>query len=93
MSREKYWSLLAPGAHLPRLWLVLSQEHLLIGWENISRIRATVDFLSLSFECEHGIVQIDSPTSLQELFENLQVERVWKIDGTKLKIRLLQQEE
>ena len=78
MSQEKYWSLLAPGTHLPRLWLVLSQEHLLIGWENISRIRATVDFLSLSFDCEHGIVQ---------------VERVWKIDGTKLKIRLLQQEE
>ena len=75
MSQEKYWSLLAPGTHLPRLWLVLSQEHL------------------LSFECEHGIVQIDSPTSLQELFENLQVERVWRIDGTKLKIRLLQQEE
>ena len=49
MSQEKYWSLLAPGTHLPRLWLVLSQEHLLIGWENISRIRATVDFLSLSF--------------------------------------------
>ena len=27
MSQEKYWSLLAPGTHLPRLWLVLPQEH------------------------------------------------------------------
>ena len=42
MSQEKYWSLLAPGTHLPRLWLVLSQEHLLIGWENIKIGRAHV---------------------------------------------------
>lgn len=90
MGQENRWYILPSGERLPKLWLALPAGHLLIGWETLGQIRAAPDFLSLSFECEFGIIQIDSPTTLQELFENLQLERVRRIDGTKLRIRLIE---
>ena len=89
MTQENRWYILDSGEHLPRLWLMLPEGHLLIGWETIGKVRASPDFLSISFECEYGVIQINSATTLQELFENLQLEKLRRIDGTKLRIRLI----
>ena len=89
MTQENRWYILDPGEHLPRLWLALPEGNLLIGWETVGKVKASVDFLSVSFESEFGLIQIDSPTTLQDLFENIQLERVRRIDGTKLRIRLI----
>ena len=89
MTQENRWYSLDSGEHLPRLWLALPEGHLLIGWETVGKVKASVDFLSVSFESEFGLIQIDSPTTLQDLFENIQLERVRRIDGTKLRIRLI----
>ena len=89
MTQENRWYILNSGEHLPRLWLALPEGNLLIGWETVGKVKASVDFLSVSFESEFGMIQIDSPTTLQDLFENIQLERVRRIDGTKLRIRLI----
>ena len=89
MTQENRWYSLDSGEHLPRLWLALPEGNLLIGWETVGKVKASVDFLSVSFESEFGLIQIDSPTTLQDLFENIQLERVRRIDGTKLRIRLI----
>lgn len=89
MTQENRWYILNSGEHLPRLWLALPEGNLLIGWETVGKVKASVDFLSVSFESEFGLIQIDSPTTLQDLFENIQLERVRRIDGTKLRIRLI----
>ncbi|MBS5532993.1 hypothetical protein KH017_19575 [bacterium] len=89
MTQENRWYILDSGEHLPRLWLALPEGNLLIGWETVGKVKASVDFLSVSFESEFGLIQIDSPTTLQDLFENIQLERVRRIDGTKLRIRLI----
>ena len=89
MTQENRWYILDSGDHLPRLWLALPEGNLLIGWETVGKVKASVDFLSVSFESEFGLIQIDSPTTLQDLFENIQLERVRRIDGTKLRIRLI----
>ena len=89
MKQENRWYILDSGEHLPRLWLALPEGNLLIGWETVGKVKASVDFLSVSFESEFGLIQIDSPTTLQDLFENIQLERVRRIDGTKLRIRLI----
>lgn len=89
MTQENRWYILDSGEHLPRLWLMLPEGHLLISWETIGKVRASPDFLSISFECEYGMIQINSATTLQELFENLQLEKLRRIDGTKLRIRLI----
>ena len=86
---NKGWSVVSSENHLPRLWLVLPEGHLLISWETIGKVRASPDYLSISFECEYGVIQINSATTLQELFENLQLEKLRRIDGTKLRIRLI----
>lgn len=86
---NKSWNIVSPENHLPRLWIVLPEGNLLIGWETVGKVKASVDFLSVSFESEFGLIQIDSPTTLQDLFENIQLERVRRIDGTKLRIRLI----
>ena len=86
---NKGWSVISSENHLPRLWLMLPEGHLLISWETIGKVRASPDFLSISFECEYGVIQINSATTLQELFENLQLEKLRRIDGTKLRIRLI----
>ena len=72
---NKGWSVVSSENHLPRLWLMLPEGHLLISWETIGKVRASPDFLSISFECEYGVIQINSATTLQELFENLQLEK------------------
>ena len=89
MTQENRWYILDSGEHLPRLWLALPEGNLLIGWETVGKVKASVDFLSVSFESEFGLIQIDSPTTLQDLFENIQLERVRRIDGTKPRIRLI----
>ena len=89
MTQENRWYILDSGEHLPRLWLVLPEGHLLISWETIGKVRASPDYLSISLECEYGVIQINSATTLQELFENLQLEKLRRIDGTKLRIRLI----
>ena len=89
MTQENRWYILNSGGHLPRLWLALPEGNLLIGWETVGKVKASVDFLSVSFESEFGLIQIDSPTTLQDLFENIQLERVRRIDGTRLRIRLI----
>lgn len=86
---NKGWSVVSSENHLPRLWLMLPEGHLLISWETIGKVRASPDFLSISFECEYGVIQINSATTLQELFENLQLEKLRRIDGIKLQIRLI----
>ena len=59
MTQENRWYILDSGEHLPRLWLALPEGNLLIGWETVGKVKASVDFLSVSFESEFGLIQID----------------------------------
>lgn len=79
--------------HLPRFELCMPDEHFLLSWESISNIRASGDYLNLSFFSEIGHVQINSGESLQELFEALQMECVRIIDGRKLNCKIFQPEQ
>lgn len=74
--------------HLPRFELCMPDEHFLLSWESISNIRASGDYLNLSFSCEIGHIQLSSSKSLQELFESLQMECVRMIDGRKLNCKI-----
>ncbi len=78
--------------HLPRFELCMPDEHFLLSWESISNIRASGDYLNLSFSCENGHIQLSSSESLQELFEALQMECVRLIDGRKLNCKIYQPE-
>ncbi len=77
---------------LPRLWLRLEQETLLLSWALITQVRASADFLSISFLCEFGLVELFSSESLKTLFSWLQLERVNYIDGRQLACRLTRPE-
>jgi hypothetical protein len=72
----------------PRIWLIREDKHILIQWESITHITASADFLTLTFDCEYGLVSINSTESLQELFEELQLEQIRMIDGRKLKVKI-----
>jgi hypothetical protein len=74
--------------HLPKFELKLEAENLLLGWETLSNIRSASDYLSITFECEFGHVQITSPESLIELFEALQMENLRMLDGRKLNCKI-----
>jgi hypothetical protein len=74
--------------HLPKFELKLETENLLLAWETVSNIRAASDYLSITFECEFGHVQITSPESLAELFESLQMENLRMLDGRKLNCKI-----
>ena len=70
--------------HLPRFELCMPDEHFLLSWESISNIRASGDYLNLSFFSEIGHVQIN---------EALQMECVRMIDGRKLNCKIFQPEQ
>ena len=80
---QSYWQ--KSEEHLPRFWLELETENLLIPWESVQEVRASPDFLNLSFICEFGHIKFSSTSSLRELFEYLQMERIRRIDGINLK--------
>ncbi len=88
MDSKFYWQLLEQERQ-PRFWLALETENLLIGWDSVREIRASGDFLNLQFSCEFGKVMFSAEFSLQELFENLQMEKIRRIDGTKLHCRVI----
>ncbi len=71
----------------PRIWLLLEEKNILIKTDNIDKVTASTDFLTITFDCEYGQVKIASSESLQQLFEELQMERIRLIDGRKLKIK------
>lgn len=73
----------------PRLWLTVPEGHFLLRWEMIENVIASPDFLSIGFECEYGTIKIFASESLQELFEELQLELLRRIDGTKIKIQFI----
>lgn len=87
----KFWNSL-PKDRCPRFWLMLESGNMLVQWETTSRIMAAPDFLTLEFDCEYGHVQICHTESMQELYEELQLERVRLIDARKVKMRLIQPE-
>ena len=84
---QNYWQ--KSEEHLPRFWLELETENLLIPWETVQSVRASPDFLNLSFTCEFGHIQFVSTSSLRELFEYLQMERIRRIDGIILNCKLI----
>jgi hypothetical protein len=51
-------------------------------------LTAEPDFLSIRFLCEYGQVQLSAGDSLRGLFEHMQIERVWRIDGPALACRI-----
>ncbi len=75
--------------HLPKFELKLETENLLLAWETLSNIRAGVDYLSITFQCEFGHVKITSSESLAELFEALQMENLRMLDGRKLNCKII----
>ena len=81
----KPWDILKKPC--PRVWLLLGDKNILIKTDSIDKITASTDFLTVTFDCEYGQVTIASSESLQELFEELQMERIRLIDGRKLKIK------
>ena len=60
---QSYWQ--KSEEHLPRFWLELETENLLIPWESVQEVRASPDFLNLSFTCEFGHIQFSSASSLR----------------------------
>ncbi len=66
---------------VPRLWLRMENENFVISWALLTQLRALMDFLSISFMCEFGLVRISSNESIQGLFEDLQWKKVRCIDG------------
>ena len=84
---QNYWQ--KSEEHLLRFWLELETENLLIPWETVQAVRASPDFLNLSFNCEFGHIQFSSTSSLRELFEYLQMERIRRIDGINLKCKVV----
>ena len=77
--------------HLPKVELRMANEVLLMSWENITCVKASTDFLTISFESEFGHIQLSSAESLRELFESFQMENLRMIDGEKLHCRIIQQ--
>lgn len=88
MQRETRWTVLDRKEIYPRFWLHTEQENLLLSWAMVSQIRASADFLSIRFLCEYGQVRLSSGDSLRGLFEHMQIERVWRIDGPALACRI-----
>ncbi len=87
MSLEaKAWDVVK-GHPCPRVWLRLEDKNLLLKTDHIDKVTASPDFLTLKFDCEYGQITIISTESLQQLFEELQLERIRLIDGRKLKIK------
>ena len=71
---QNYWQ--KSEEHLPRFWLELETENLLIPWETVQAVRASPDFLNLSFTCEFGHIQFSSASSLRELFVDSRQETI-----------------
>ena len=88
-EKKKFWNSLTKE-RCPRFWIILESGNLLVQWETTSRIMAAPDFQTLEFNCEYGHLQICHPESMQELYEDLQLERVRLIDVRKVKARLIQ---
>ena len=84
---QNYWQ--KSEEHLPRFCLELETENLLIPWKTVQSVRASPDFLNLSFTCEFGHIKFSSTSSLRELFEYLQMERIRRINGINLKCKLI----
>ncbi len=82
---SKPWDVL--NKPCPRVWLLLEEKNILIRTDHIDKVTASTDFLTLTFDCEYGQVTIAAAESLQQLFEELQMERIRLIDGRKLKIK------
>ena len=76
------------GPGYPRFWLRTEEKNLLLSWAAVSQIEASEDFLSIRFLCEYGLVQLSSTEPMRELFESMQMERVWMIDGRVLACRI-----
>lgn len=89
MSEKKFFDALTNG-HCPRLWLIMQDRHLLLQWALISNITASQDFLELEFDCEYGHIQLSHSESLQNLYEEMQLERVRHIDARQLNCRLVE---
>lgn len=89
VKEEKRWGEVSrknPG--YPRFWLHTEEKNCLLSWATVSQIEASKDFLSLQFLCEYGLVQLSSTEPMQGLFEAMQMERVWRIDGRLLTCRI-----
>jgi hypothetical protein len=86
--RPDKWDTVSGKEVVPRLWLRTENENYVLSWALITQLQASEDFLSLSFLCEFGLVQISSSESLQGLFEDMQWEKVRYIDGRQLTCRL-----
>lgn len=89
MQEEKRWILLDRKEMHPRFWLRTETENLLLSWAVISQIRASEDFLSISFLCEYGLIQLSSAESMLELFKGLLSEKVWRIEGALLGCKIM----
>ncbi len=85
---EKGWDAVDMKTVIPRLWLRMEAESFALSWALITQLRASEDFLSLSFMCEFGQVRISSSGSLKKLFEYLLWEKVRYIDGRQFTCQL-----
>jgi len=88
MDIKTFWQIVEHERQ-PRFWLALETENLLISWDSVREIRASHDFLNLQFDCEFGKILIAADFSLLELFEYLQMEKIRRIDGTKLHCKVM----
>ena len=81
------------GPGYPRFCFRTEEKNLLLSWAAVSQIEASEDFLSIRFLCEYGLIQLLSTEPMQELFESMQMERVWMIDGRVLACRITPMEQ
>ncbi len=88
-KEKKIWiEVNTKGPGYPRFCLRTEEKNLLLSWAAVSQIEASEDFLSIRFLCEYGLVQLSSTEPMRELFESMQMERVWMIDGRMLACRI-----
>ena len=88
-KEKKIWiEVNTKGPGYPRFCLRTEEKNLLLSWAAVSQIEASEDFLSIRFLCEYGLVQLSSTEPMRELFESMQMERVWMIDGRVLACRI-----
>lgn len=73
---------------VPRVRMTAGGRDYLMQWELISRITASNDLLEVSFDCEFGHVHISSATTLELFFQELQLERIFRIDGRRANIKI-----
>lgn len=86
MRKDSKWSFIRHP--VPRFLFCLAEENLAVSWTMLGQLRASADCLNLSFVCEFGLVELADSEPMWDLFHGLQVEEIFRINGTLISCKL-----